>query len=327
MVYDKEKDKNEPEEEIKENTIDPDVFYCPRCHSTSKRSENHLFCIKCGYRFLRGRQGELLIDQDNYGFLDGNTNIPVNNLPPLSIPQTYNSFNEQRYYQPPPSNVYPQYPSNFQKKKKDWSVGAGVGIPLLVFLISALLSFIVLLIIVAVNGGNSEFNSLETFIVASTSLIFLIFPLLWVQRYYSNKLTLKERFELLGFPQNKYSKKELLREILLGVFLGIIGIFLVFGLQTISYYIVYWSYGVDIINLMETAGVDQYTLTSPETSLDLILFVLMILLFVGVPEEILFRGFVQRSFETKLTKSAALFLTAVYFAIIHIFIRIISLDP
>ena len=78
--------------------------------------------------------------------------------------------------------------------------------------------------------------------------------------------------------------------------------------------------------LINAGALDQFGIAIPSKIVDLILFILTIVLFVGVPEEILFRGYVQKSFESKLSTNAAVFLTAVFFSLFHI-IFFITLPP
>jgi membrane protease YdiL (CAAX protease family) len=331
---------------------DSQTIICPKCESHTILMENPNFCKTCSYRFPRDRDGKIIYDKngvvvgayqsapngpqiDNFG--QGHQSQPTYNAPiypqsPAYSPQPlYSSHPNQMYpppnqMYPPPNQMYPppnqMYPPMYGvpfKKPKTWSIGAGFAVPL-----CAMLGMVILAIpLTMVFGGltaDPVGNVWFTFLVGALSLIFLILPLMWVQRYYKQKMSNKKRFEELGFPLDKYSRKELIREILLGTLFGILGVFLVWGLQFIANYLVYWIFGVNITGLMESGGVDEYDLLSPDTSLELILFVLMIFLFVGLPEEILFRGFVQRSFETKLKRPSATLLTAIYFTIFHIFI-------
>ena len=81
---------------------------------------------------------------------------------------------------------------------------------------------------------------------------------------------------------------------------------------------------IDLEAALESGELSDFGFPIPTNPLDLTLFILMILLFVGVPEEVLFRGFVQKSFEAKWSKKTSLWLTAFYFTLFHIFLYIIQ---
>ena len=303
----------------------PDQFYCPRCHATSLLSNNPLFCSKCGYAFPVGRNKEILIDQNNYAvFTSPTPQIPHTQISPLN----HNPIGYQQN-RPTPTLGYPvTYPQSYPqmgykpiKKQRTWNVWAGFLVPLITYIGIILLSLIPALFLI--SGGSSTITPVVTFIIGSFSLFFFAIPLWWVNRYYPGKLTLRQRLDVLGLPLEKYKRPELIREILLGTLLGLVMVFIAFGFQIVGSLLIQWIYGVDIMNFMDGINFEDFDLTSPGKFWELLLFVLQMLLFVGFSEEIMFRGFVQRSFESKMNKPAALLLTAVFFGLFHIYILII----
>ena len=106
--------------------------------------------------------------------------------------------------------------------------------------------------------------------------------------------------------------------------MGLISVFLVLLLQLISYYLIQLIYHVDVYNYLEADNFEGLMIQIPINIFELMLFILMMSFLIGLPEEIMFRGFVQRSFENSLTKPAALLLTAVYFAIFHIYLYLLN---
>jgi len=172
--------------------------------------------------------------------------------------------------------------------------------------------------------SSSIDSNFATFLESALSLFFAIIPVLWVQRYYSQKLTLKERLKELGLDLEKYSRVEIGREILLGIVLGVTGVIIVIGLQYLSYELIESVYGINPDLLFNSSAEAQFGLSIPTDWGALLLIVLIMVIFVGFPEEIMFRGFVQRCFEAKLKKSAATLLTAIYFSFFHIFIYLLS---
>ncbi|WP_371806307.1 CPBP family glutamic-type intramembrane protease [Candidatus Lokiarchaeum ossiferum] len=302
----------------------PDEFYCPRCHSTSLLSNNPLFCHVCGYAFPVGRNKEILIDHQNYAvFTSDTTPMSPTSIAPLNnnaIGQSQSSISPTLRYPASYPQMYPQMGYSPIHKQRKWNVLAGFLVPLITYIGIIILTIIpAALTVFSGNGMNSVF----VFIVGSFSLFFLIVPIWWVNRYYPGKLTLRQRLDVLGLPFDKYTKPELVREILLGIFLGLIMVFLALGFQIIGSIIVKAFYGVDVITFMEGIEFDDFDLTSPGQFWELLLFVLQMALFVGYSEEVMFRGFVQRSFESKMNKPASLLLTAVFFGLFHIYVYIV----
>lgn len=301
-----------------------DEFYCPRCHSASLLSNNPLFCNVCGYAFPVGRNKEILVDQQNYAVFT----TPTSPMSPTPIsPLNHNPI---VYNQPPRTQTlgypasypqtYPQMGYNPIRKQRKWNVLAGFLVPLITYVGIGVLSLIIAGFAIF-TGGN--LTSVLVFIIGSFSIFFFIVPLWWVNRYYPGKLTIRQRLDVLGLPLEKYNKPELVREILLGLFIGLIMVFLSFGSQILASLVVKALYNVDVITFMEGIEFDDFDLTSPGQFWELVLFVLQMALFVGYSEEIMFRGFVQRSFESKMNKPAALLLTAVYFSLFHIYVYIV----
>ncbi|UYP45698.1 hypothetical protein NEF87_001983 [Candidatus Lokiarchaeum ossiferum] len=302
----------------------PDEFYCPRCHSTSLLSNNPLFCHVCGYAFPVGRNKEILIDHQNYAVFTSDTPpMSSTSIAPLNnnaIGQSQSSISPTLRYPASYPQMYPQMGYSPIHKQRKWNVLAGFLVPLITYIGIIILTIIpAALTVFSGNGMNSVF----VFIVGSFSLFFLIVPIWWVNRYYPGKLTLRQRLDVLGLPFDKYTKPELVREILLGIFLGLIMVFLALGFQIIGSIIVKAFYGVDVITFMEGIEFDDFDLTSPGQFWELLLFVLQMALFVGYSEEVMFRGFVQRSFESKMNKPASLLLTAVFFGLFHIYVYIV----
>ena len=215
----------------------------------------------------------------------------------------------------------PKVPS--KKKKRRWRLLTGFTISFGTYLLVTIVSFFILLGISMFTNINTD-SIPFTFLISFSSIFFFLIPVLWIQRYYPGKLSMKQRLSELGIPLERYSRKELIREIFLGFLLGLLAVFLVILLQLISYYLIKLIYHVDIYNFLEVIQFEGLSIQIPNNIFELILFILMMGFLIGFPEEIMFRGFVQRSFEGSLTKPAALVLTAVYFAFFHIFLFLLN---
>ncbi len=280
----------EEETEIsKENSLENDVFYCSNCKQANLKSQKAFFCTHCGHQFPIDVNNQIILDENNFSIIFQNIQV----------------------------NIYPK------KKKKRWRLLTGFTISFGTYIIIIISSFLILIGLSLITNLAPE-SILFSFLISFSSLLFFLIPILWIQRYYLGKLSLKERLSELGIPLEKYSRNELIREILLGFLLGLIAVFLVLLLQFISYYLIKLIFHLDIYNFMEAIQFDDFAMTIPNNIFELILFILMMSFLIGLPEEIMFRGFVQRSFENSLTKPAALVLTALYFALFHIFLYILQ---
>jgi len=280
----------EEETEIsKEIPLENDVFYCSNCKQANQKSKKSFYCVHCGQKFSVDNNNQIILDKNNFSIIFQNIQV----------------------------NISPK------KKKKRWRLLTGFTISLGTYIVIIISSFLILIGLSLITNLAPE-SILFSFLISFSSLLFFLIPILWIQRYYPGKLSFKERLGELGIPLKKYSRKELIREILLGFLLGLISVFLVLLLQLISYYLIILIFNVDIYNFLEAFQINDFAMIIPNSIFELILFILMMSFFIGLPEEIMFRGFVQRSFENSLTKPAALVLTAVYFTLFHIFLYILQ---
>lgn len=318
---------NEPE-----IPMDEGIFYCGRCNKQMRLSDQPKFCINCGTPLVYDINGKILLDDSNHSYVKPdlkqspyliNINVGSSNVS-AGYPNVPSVPASTAPYIPVPQDMY--YGQRKWKKPRTWNVLAGIFLPLFTYIGITIIGVIILIPFALINGLDFFLNqpSWLTFLVSAFSIFFFIVPLLWIKRYYPGKLSIKQRMIELGLDFQKYDKKELIREILLGVFLGFFGVLIVFGLQYLGAILVKLFFGIDIDVLSQSDGFSQFNALAPENIWQLLLFVATMVLFVGVPEETMFRGFVQRSFESKLKKSTALGLTALYFAIYHIYVYIIN---
>lgn len=289
LPEDNNKELEEEPEISKEIPLESDIFYCSNCKQANQKSQKSFFCTHCGHQFSVDKNNQVILDRNNFTIIYQNVQV----------------------------NMFPK------KKKKNWRLLTGFTISLGAYFSVIAVSLIILLGVSLFTNLNPE-SIQVSFFVSFSSLLFLVFPILWIQKYYPGILSIKQRLSELGISLERYSKKELIREILLGFLLGLIAVFLVLLLQLISYYLIKLIFNVDIFNYLEAIQFEGFMLQIPNNVLELILFILMMSFLIGLPEEIMFRGFVQRSFEGSLTKPAALLLNAVYFSLYHIYIYILE---
>ena len=284
-----------------------DIIHCPHCQAPARKSDNPVFCMKCGLKF---ENNPSLNSTHSHTISLGSTRAtsPYNVRPRGNMAATDMRGQHQRYNQRANRRQY--------RKPKTWSLGGGFGVSIVSLILAGIMSVALIFMILMLNIELT--STLSLFILGSASIMFLVYPAYWVQKYYAEPLSFPARLKELGLPFDKYSKPEVGRELLLGALLGLVAVVIVVLLQVLSYYVVLAVYGIDPYALLAGSGTDQFDLIGPATGIDLALFIMMILLFVGLPEEILFRGFVQRSFEAKLTRPSATLLTAVFFGGFHI---------
>ncbi|MHA1775170.1 MAG: hypothetical protein DRO88_10735 [Promethearchaeia archaeon] len=307
---------------IPENKIDSDYFYCGRCNKQLRYSDDSKFCVNCGVPFVFDVHGKILVDDNNHAYIKPDfENSPYDSTNPSTSP---NSINPSTMFIPVPQDMYYGQPK--WKKRRTWNLLAGIFLPLITYISIIIVSVIVLIPFLLIYGFDFFLtqSSWFEFFISAFSVFFFLVPLFWIQRYYPGKLTIKQRMIELGLDFKKYSRKELFREILLGIFLGFFGVIVVLGLQCFAGILVKFFFGIDMDVLSSSDDFSQFSALVPENLWQLLLFVATMVFFVGMPEEVMFRGFVQRSFETKMKKPSALILTAVYFAIYHIYIYILN---
>ncbi|MHA1648463.1 MAG: CPBP family glutamic-type intramembrane protease [Promethearchaeota archaeon] len=275
------------------HTSSDQIFYCPVCNRISELQYNPRFCPGCGYPFPRDENQQLIIRHTHFASRE---NI-----------DTYldKQLLEKRKFRP-----------------KKWNVWAGFLLPLVTYLIMLLIGVIILELIKLFTSGIIT-STVQTIIIGFTSLLYFFTPIFWISRYFSGKLTFSQKLAELGLPLKQFSKSEFTREIILGILIGLGMVILGFILQFLSAWFTNSIFGIDIFYIISRLGDSQFLAPNPDNIWDLLAFILKMLLFVGVPEEIMFRGFVQRSFNAKMTRSASILLTATYFSIYHIFLFIL----
>ncbi|WP_457557319.1 CPBP family glutamic-type intramembrane protease [Candidatus Harpocratesius sp.] len=316
--------------------IQSDTFYCGKCNKEMRFSDHPKFCINCGTPFVFDVHGQILLDKNRHSYIkpqnpsmqfdqitpksDSYSNYPSPNQT-SSLPEVYQT-NATPYINVP-SNMYSG--KKHWRKRRNWNVLAGIFLPFITYIGIMIISVIILIPVVFIRGLEFLSNRSQwwDFIISAFSILFFIVPYFWIKRYYPGKLTKKQRLAELGLDFTKYSKPELYREIILGIFLGFFGVLIVIGLQVVGGWLVKWLFNINMEMLSQSDSFSQFNPTVPQSLGQLLLFVATMVFFVGVPEEVLFRGFVQRSFESKLNKPAALLLTAVYFSLYHIYIYIL----
>ena len=212
------------------------------------------------------------------------------------------------------------------KEQKLWSIEASINITIYSYLLMFFSTFILVMLLVVVLPINllGILSNPYFFIISSCVEINLILLPLWYVGKYLKTPNMKNRFGLLGITLKGLSKKfGLVKEIILGILFSFIALILVFSISFIFKMLSELIFGVDIIrNISSEAGI-------PFASLDftsLILIIIMMILVIGVSEEILFRGFLQKGLMHRIGKRWGIIITAIIFTLFHM-INIFVLYP
>ncbi|MFX1573511.1 MAG: CPBP family intramembrane glutamic endopeptidase [Promethearchaeota archaeon] len=295
-------DKEIPQKSNDQESTEYTWSFCPICGDKLPKVQNVKFCIKCG---------------TNIEFIKKHRQ-----LPPDQVNNPYKITTTQ-----------PQYPSFFieygpekisdedilnTKDRKLWSTLTSIGLPLGAFIaLEFLLAGLFVVIILFTNSINAIYglasNLYFTALISVFELIFAIIPMINVGKYLQNP-TIKNRLALLGFTSKGYDRRRILKEILIGLSFAIMGFIIVYSVSTLIEIIFEKGLGIEIVS--DDSGIEAGILSSD--LLSIILLVVVMILFIGTTEEILFRGFMQKGLVRNLGNKWGILLTAFIFAFIHI---------
>ncbi|MHA1489636.1 MAG: CPBP family intramembrane glutamic endopeptidase [Promethearchaeota archaeon] len=296
-----------------------DWGFCPSCGNKLPEIDRLRFCTRCG------------IDLQ---YLKEHKTLP----PQHQQPKAYTQY--ENYPKYPQYSQNAQYPVTYgryrpfiekisdedltnTKNRKLWGKLASLGIPLAGFVVmnAIVLGFIVLIALFTLDYESLYNLITSNFFIVLTSLfefILILLPLIYVRKYLQRP-TFKNRLVLLGFTSRGYDKIGILKEILLGLSFGVIGIFLVSFASIATEIVLESLFNIEIIS--ESANIptdDIDVIISGADIFGLVLLTAVMLLVVGTSEEILFRGFMQKGLVRNFGEKWGIFITAFIFAIIHL---------
>ena len=205
---------------------------------------------------------------------------------------------------------------------KLWSVLASIGLTIAAVLIMNVVAVVLIIpFIFFVPSMEALMNILSSpyFIIITSfaEIILMVVPIIYVKKYLKNP-TLKNRFALLGFTVKGMNFGKIIKEILIGLAFSVIGIIVVLFVSFFVQIIVEFFFGFQVVNNVSSSGgsVDTFILASDVPAL--ILLMLTMIVVVGISEEILFRGFMQKGLVRRLGKQGGLWITALIFTFIHL---------
>ncbi|MFX1304590.1 MAG: CPBP family intramembrane glutamic endopeptidase [Promethearchaeota archaeon] len=199
-----------------------------------------------------------------------------------------------------------------------WGTMASIGVPLGAYLLMNFIAAILFAIIIYFSF-NLEFLFDPYFIIFSSffELIFILIPIIYVKNYLQNP-TLKNRLGLLGFTLKGFNKKEIFKEILIGLGFAVIGILLVASVSFLTEFILKIFFGIEIVRDLSSTTTDVELIISSANIFSLILLSIVMILIIGTSEEILFRGFMQKGLMRSLGNKWGILITAFIFSMIHL---------
>jgi membrane protease YdiL (CAAX protease family) len=284
----------------KENSKNADGFqdwkYCPNCGAKIPETEKAIrYCVSCGVQF------------DNISFVIEK---------PIQMPKSTKLTEEEL---------------DKNREAALWSANASIGWPILsIFIMNAvsIVPFIFLVIFIPDLSRLMDFIESPLFLIifSASEFVFLIVPLIYVGQYLE-KPTVKNRFKSLGLYVEPPTLVYVIKELLLGIGFAILGFFLV---NLISLFLELFFSSLFIFPNIFTAqapSVDLESIISSANIIEIILLVVIMIVIIGLSEEVAFRGFMQKGLVKNFGKKLGIWLTAIIFALIHVVTIFLTLSP
>jgi membrane protease YdiL (CAAX protease family) len=280
--------------------------FCPVCGTKIPKIQNLKYCINCGT--------DLNYLKEHKQLKPGQAVKPY--IPPKKGPKDDTLSVSQEIIKISDDDLIDT------KNYELWGTMPSIGISLAAFLIMDLVTAGVIAIFFFLSFNSEamlDFLANPYFLIFSSffEIIFILVPVLYVGKYLRNP-SLKNRLTFLGFTSKGFSRKALLKEILIGLGMAVAAYFIVYGVSVLIEITLEFFFGVDIIQDLNT-GADIEILFTEGDYLSLFLLASVMILIVGTSEEILFRGFMQKGLSRSLGNLGGLLTTAFIFAMIHVF--------
>ena len=286
----------------KQESLESDWMFCPICGHNLPKIQNLKFCIKCGTNVKYIKENKSLPSTQNLNPYKSQVSFPKHQPPPI-------------YYGPPKISDEELIDN---KEHKLWETKHSIGLALGAFLLmnvilGGFMTFITFITfdldIIYDLISNTYFLSL----ISLFELIFIIVPVIYVKKYLKNP-SFKNGLILLGFTSRGYDRRNVFKEVLIGLSFAVIGLLLVSFVAIIIEVLLEIIFKVEIVQ-------DSSEVISVGLPMDipsLIVFAIVMILVIGTSEEILFRGFMQQGLVRRLGSKWGIIVTAIIFSLIHL---------
>jgi len=316
-------DSNIQEKDKKRKNLSKIWSFCPGCGDKIPENKKFRYCMGCGLDLVYLAEHKEFPPEDPDRIKE-----EALEYPPYEIPSYQDAYS--KYPSPHKSFSYaykrrPVRQSNeelmIDKDRELWGVIPNLGITFLAYLAMVFVGAFLVLAIIPVGidiDAMYDFVMNPYFIILSSliELIFIVIPVLYVGRFLREP-TLKNRLNLLGFTREEYDNVGVLKEVGIGFGFALFGIMLVGSvslameslIQLLGFPVVYGDISSDV-----TAFINQADI------LALILLIIVMLVVIGISEEILFRGFMQKGFVRSFGNKAGIIITAIIFTMVHVYV-------
>lgn len=270
--------------------------YCPRCGAKIPETEKTIrYCYSCGLQF------------ENFPYI-----IEKSFKPPESIKLTEKEINEDPELAP-------------------WTPRASLIWPILsIFIMNTvvIIPFTFIVFFIPNISKLMEFIASPLFLIifSVSEFVFMIIPLIYVGQYLERS-SLKNRLKILGIFIQRPKIQFLGKELLLGIGFAILGFFLVNLISFLLELLVNPFYIFPNIFTAQAPSVDIDSIISSAGLFEIILLVIVMIVIIGLSEEVAFRGFMQKGLVKEFGKELGIWITAIIFAIIHIVTIFLTLSP
>ncbi len=280
--------------------------FCPVCGKKIPKIDNLKFCMSCGTNLDYLKEHRILQQES----------VINPYIKPLKYPQPYTlpiSYGPKKILDDEIIDT---------KNHELWGTTASIGVPLGAFLLMNFLTAGILAIIIYASFDLELLYEIllnPYFLIISSffELIFIIVPVVYVGNYLQNP-TLENRLGLLGFTTRGFEKKEVLKEVLIGLGFAVIGVLLVGIVSFLTEIALETLFGVEIVNDLGNGTGDVESIIYSADIIALVLLSIVMILIIGTSEEILFRGFMQKGLMRSLGNKWGIIVTAIIFAMIHV---------
>jgi len=282
--------------------------YCPICGTKIPQVENIQYCIKCGV---------------DLQYINTHMRMPSPKNTISLVAPTASSHQPYSYrvQKPLREKITEEDLLNLDDKKL-WSSLTSLGMTAAAFIAMNLVAFAAVFILMLFSLSSEEMYNIIAnpyFIIFSSflELILFIVPFLFVGRYLQ-KPNLNNRLIILGVTTKGFNKIQLFKEILIGLIFAVIGVLLVMFVSFVIELLLTVIFGNEIVSGIIGAPGELDVIITSSDLLSIILLVIIMIVIIGTSEEVLFRGFLQKSLVRNLGKSWGLLVTALIFSSIHL---------